>query len=242
MPIITPVSIGTAVHTAIDGATTLTITTTGTISQGSFVVIAVVSSAAGANPVMSISDGTNSYTKAIMATESVDTLEIWYKANASAVSSGASIVIFFTNPFNVGLGLAACAATVQNVSRTSPLDKTASNLPAVATPPPSVGTPSLLHNPELAIGATYSYGATSLPYTQSPGFANINSIDGGGTTIKLGMDFYITQPGDISANYAPVWTTPQDVGLVIATFIGQKVYQPSPICAAVQYIREMIGY
>jgi hypothetical protein len=73
--------------------TSFTTTTTASITTGNLAVIALAFSATTAIPVSTVSDGTNSYTRAARATSGNFTVDIWYKLAAASVASGATITL-----------------------------------------------------------------------------------------------------------------------------------------------------
>jgi hypothetical protein len=140
----TPVSLGVAQGTG--GSTSATMTTTAAIPAGALVVIGIMTGFAGSQTITSVSDGTNTYTRAaggVWDATGAFVCDLWYKENASPVSSGATITANYSGTSVSGTNVPIfCAAYVTGVIGASSLDKTSSGkqLPGTAYASGSSGT------------------------------------------------------------------------------------------------------
>lgn len=180
VPIGNPTSFGTG--GAATCTTTATLATTANIVAGNLAVIHVGLFTTNGVTVASVSDGTNTYTKAnssgLVASVAED--EIWYKANASAVSSGATITATFTGASGASCDFGIQTAQVSGVLTSSPLDQS----PAGAATNPATSltttTATLAKSNEIAFGASSGWHGTGLSYTGPYG------IDFWGDSITVG--------------------------------------------------------
>lgn len=169
MGIGTPVSLGVNGNTS--GSTNLTITTTSAISSGdlAFVFVGVYTN----QVVSSVSDGTNSYTKAGAYSYNNGgylNCELWYKSNCSAVSSGATITISYGGTASYwGAVAGKCTITPNpSVVDISPV------WTGINGTSPSVSTGTLSNANELVLGCVYSWNTTAPTY---PGaFSSLDSV------------------------------------------------------------------
>lgn len=196
-------------------------TTTAAIVAGNLVVVVVSLNSNNGITVSSISDGTNSYTKAISFIQSsVSDVEIWYKANASAVGSSATITANFSGSSTGSFcGFAIAAAQITGIATTSPLDQHASN-GGTTLSTITATTPSLSQANEIAIGACLDANS-NLTYSGASGFTNLFNISNtsgpdGNTTVDYDI---VSSTSAIS--YSPTWnTTNNRIAAVVATFEG----------------------
>lgn len=170
-----PVNVGTATSSAVSS---LPLTTTADIPAGSLIVVFVSISKSSTISVSSMSDTAgNSYSLARTSTWDLGTFitnEIWYKANATAMSSGGTITA--TLSATSGNDQSIQAAYVLNAAPSSPLDKvnSASSGGSCALPLPASGsTGTLTQANEIAFGfhGGYSNAATTPTTTPSSGFS-----------------------------------------------------------------------
>jgi hypothetical protein len=219
MSIGTPTSLGSQHGTS----STLVITTTAAIVAGVLVVVAISTSATGgAKSVSSVSDGTNTYAKAVAFTTSAnDTGELWYIANAAAVGSGASLTVTFSG---TPTSSAAIAAQVSGIRASSPFDSSAhldqTSSGSQQNPSLSSGTPSSAQ--EIIFGWAGSYLAGSgLSYSTGGVFTTIgSSASQSSDRANVGLSYRIisTKTAQI---YSPNFgTTPDGDFLMTAGFIG----------------------
>src|SRR4051794_36646602 len=93
----TPVSIGSSAP-SVGAVSAFTFTTTADIRAGDLVVVAVGCASGTSSFPASISDGTNTYTQVGIQTSGARNGSLWYKENAAAVPSGATITITLNTP------------------------------------------------------------------------------------------------------------------------------------------------
>jgi hypothetical protein len=190
-------------------------TTTADIKAGSLVVIAHALNSTNSVTVSSISDGTNTYTKATSATSTLTDNEIWYKSNAAFVASGGSITVTFSaTTGNAADGGGIIAAQVSGVVPISAIDQVGTNT-STSGATLTVTVPAIGSAKEIIFGAGASSGSTT--YNPSAGYANVTSNQTG--NVLLGMD-YVVAPAAI--NYVAGWSggTPARNIALAATFKG----------------------
>lgn len=200
-----------------------TITTTAAINAGDLVVVAIGVVQPSGISVSSVSDGTNTYTKAVSGfnvSTFLDT-EIWYKANAAAVGSGATITATLSTTTSGSPGVMA-AARVTDTVPVSPLDKTNHTEYTSGSLLASGTTGALSQAKEVAFGVAYLYNVGSqTTLTESSGFTNLVAYTQG-TSPFVAMNFaYQVTSATTALNYSP--TPSQAVtgaGSNIATFKG----------------------
>lgn len=197
----TPVGLGSTIATR-NGLTTLTFTTTGAIPAGALVVVGAGDITGTADPVSSISDGTNSYSKASggVAAAACEA-EIWYVANAAAVSSGATLTVTYSATLDTNCAYAA-AFYVTGIVQSSPVD----TAPAV-TSTGTISTGTLSQGKELVVGTAVVFGSTgTLTYSEASGFTNIAALSlNSATNNAAGLGYQIVA-ATTSIAYAPTFT------------------------------------
>lgn len=195
--------------------TTLAATVLGELLLAS---VQVVSNSPTNVTVSSVNDGTNAYTlaKRIQDASNIYNNELWYKANAAAVGSSATITITFSATTNNN-GCAAQAAHAKGYSAT-PLDVTASQSATTATP--SVTTATLAQAAELAYGSSYITSTGSTPYTEASGFTNISNALAVGNGNGNVSNAYRLTAATTAVTYAPTWNALNLTNTLIATFKG----------------------
>jgi hypothetical protein len=200
MAIGTPASIGTA----ISGTTTVstkTFTTNANIVAGDLVVVAIGYYNSGTSPVAisSVTDGTNSYTQALSVTPSGSspaTIALYYKENATAVGSGASLVVTWgSNTFAQGI----VAARVTGIASASSLDVTQSA--TTGTNSPTVASGTLNSASEIIFGFLGGYNTST--YTEDGTFTNIGQVAPNGDNASLAYQI-VSATGSVT--YAPTTT------------------------------------
>jgi len=197
--------------------TVRTLTTTSNIVSGDLVIVAVSYYTGTGASVSTVSDGTNSYSLGVSARGASGTpaaVELWYKSNASAVGSGATITLTFTSG-TAGGNLAA--ARVTGINTSSPLDKTATDVTTTSTP--TVTTAALTQTNEIAFGIQGGYNQTT--YTVASGFTNIMSSNNTGQVV-LGLDYKVVASTS-AITYQPTSSGgggPASMGAAVATFKG----------------------
>lgn len=192
MAIGTPTLVGTSI-------TSGSLTTTANIIAGSLVVLAV---SVFNTTVTAVSDGTNSYTQALGTEANSRYGALWYKANAQAVASGATVTITLGT---AGKGMAAVMAQTSGFGAT-PFDTTgagASNPTSGISNAPSVTTGTLSQTSEIIFGVT-SGGQSGAPtYTESANFSPIgNAINTGGNEAYCWLSYDIVS-SKVAVTYAP---------------------------------------
>ncbi len=220
VPLAAPVGIGT--NSVAAGASSFTVTTTGAIPAGSTPMVAIMILKSTAISVSSVSDGTNTYVLGRTSTWDINTfvtVEIWYKANASAVGSGATITINLSAATSNGDSIAS-AFYVTGVLTASPLDKVNSGTGVATTTPASGSTGTLTISNEIAIGAVggYAGGGITATWTESTGFTLLSN-NVANTRFGLHVGYQIVS-ATTALNYQPVASSNFTYGDVIATFKG----------------------
>lgn len=221
MAIGNPTSLGTNNSTSAD-VSSITLTTSAAIVAGNIAWVAVQFISVAAQTVSSVSDGTNSYTLALRANTGLAYTELWYKENAAAVSSGATITATLSGSTSGGNGYGIQAFQSSGVVTSSAMDKTASYAGA-ATATPTATTATLTQATEIAIGVSFvGYANTVTPFTEASGFTNLfSAITTGFNTTKTSIGYKVVAATTAVA-YSPVWSTAPNSGspLVLATFKG----------------------
>lgn len=218
MPIATPVTICTTSSATVGTVSSFAGTTTANILAGDTVVVGVYLNTNNGVNTASVSDGTNSYTKAdTSGVFSATEISLWYKLNAAAVSSGASITATFNTAITSGAsnGAAVFAARIPANALAMILDAHTNNTAASATSV-SATTAALAQTDEIAIGAACQ-AAGSNSYSGSTGFTNLASAQlatGDGTPV---LDYQILNSTS-AVTYAPTWGGSGRCGCAIATF------------------------
>jgi hypothetical protein len=194
-------------------ASSITAATSAAIPAGALAVIVVGCNTTNSVTVSSVSDGTNSYTKATSVSQNggVGETSIWYKLNASAVSSGATITVNFSG----ASGSPAQAGLIgAYVTGPSALDKT--NQGTAASTTTSISTGTLSQSLEIIFGGNFENNAASPTYTTPSGFTNVaTNVTGNNGAIALDYK-KVTSTGSVT--YAPSWSTGSGIGAVLATF------------------------
>lgn len=221
IPIGTPVSIGSVVMSAA-ARSSATLTTTAAIPSGALVVFGVLapfgtSQTVSGNP----SDGTNSYTAAVTNAYDASTGllgAIYYKENAAAVSSGATITVNFSGSTNAQPSI-ICAGYVTGTQSSSSLDKTSSGLLAPGTAYASGSTGTLAQGNEIAFGFLGEYNA-SVSITEGSGFTQLNQSLQGAGSFYNGNLAYQKVSATTALNYQPSTSASTFGKVLIATFKG----------------------
>lgn len=205
-----PVSLGTSTSTGVQSSNQVT-TTTGILSGDLVVVVVQINSNAALPTVASVSDGTNSYTKATSIASATVDEEIWYVSGAAAVGSGATLRATWSGS-NSGAGAAHAilAARVAGVVPTSALDKVATQQTTTASP--SVTTAALAQASEIAFAVAFSSDST---YTQAAGFTAISNTSQSG---NLNQFAYMQVNSTAAITFAPSWASSTSTNTLIATF------------------------
>lgn len=211
--------------TAGPGVSSLTMTTTAAIPLGATVVIAISYSRSSTISVTSVSDGTNNYALAAASGWSSGTfvaLDFWYKVNANAVSSGATITATLSTSTSNDPGGYMAAALVLNLS-SAPFDKSNFTQYGGPTTAPSSGaTATLAQANEVCFGAATGYTSppTSTTRTESSGWTNLVSINNGGSTRDWIIFGYKIVSATTAQNYQPTTGSPAVAVSGIVTLKG----------------------
>jgi hypothetical protein len=218
--ITSPVSLGAAQGSA--SASSVALTTVAAIPAGSLVVVGVQVGFAAAQTITGVSDGTNSYTRAAGAMWDATgdfVTDLWYKENASAVSSSATLTATFSAASLGGTNVPIiCAAYTTGILTASSLDKTNSGKQEPGTAYASGSTGTLTQAKEIAFGFMGgSQNVTSI--TEGSGFTNINQkLQGSGNNWGGNLAYQIVN-ATTALNYQPTVSSSFG-GAVIATFKG----------------------
>lgn len=170
-----PTSIGSVVMSAA-ARSSATLTTTAAIPGGSLAFCGVLAPFSTAQTISSVSDGTNTYTAAVTNAFDAGTqlvAAIYYKQNATAVSSGATVTASFSGNTIAQPSIIVCGYTTGIITASS-LDKTNSGLLAPGTAYASNSTGTLSQANEIAIGFLGEYNA-SVTITEGSGFTTLNA-------------------------------------------------------------------
>lgn len=217
-----PVSIGT--NSAAAGATSLTVATTGAIPAGSLAIVAIYIIKNSAISVSSVSDGTNTYALARTSTWDTNTfvtVELWYKANASAVGSGATVTATLSAATSSGDSLISTGYVIGALTA-APLDKVNSGssgaTPVTNTSSGSTGTLTITN--EIALGLTGGYTSPSaaVSFTEATGFT-VFTNQASSTRYFLHVGYQIVN-ATTALTYQPTLTNPALGAAVITTFKG----------------------
>lgn len=218
----TPVSLG-ASQPLTGAQSSVTLTTSAAIPAHTLVVVGVVTAFSAAQTVTGVSDGTNTYAQAVTAAWDASgdfVIDIWYKKDAAAVSTSASLTATFSSTSVVGSvnGPVISAAYVANVQLASPLDKTNSGKQEPGTAYASGTTGTLSQYKEIAFGFVGGFSnITSV--TEGSGFTQINEfIQGGGNNWGAHLA-YKNVLVTTALNYQPTLSSSFGAAL-IATFKG----------------------
>jgi hypothetical protein len=217
MRIGTPVKIGTT-NTSISAVSSNTITTTAAIPAGSLAVVGIcINIGVTAS---SVSDGTNTYTKAETTglVSSSNESSIWYCLNVAAVANGATITVNYSGS---GTGqVSLFAAYVSGIVTTSGLDQIAQNT-ATTSSSVTATTPSLSQSQEICFGAGQDVATSTYTYSGASGFTNLYTGGPGSATINNTAFDYSTTNATTAISYAPTWSSALGLrqAAVVATFI-----------------------
>jgi len=184
-----------------NGLNTITLTTVAAIPGGAGVVVCT-GNVDGNHAISSISDGTNSYTKGGggVTANGITGSEIWYKQNASAVSSGATLTVTGSANFDTN-AVFVIAAYVTSLAVT-PVD----NHPAPGNNTNTISTGVLAQASELVIGTFVGYQAANPTYNESAGFTNIAAVSLSAANYVAGGCGYKITNATTSVTYNPSFT------------------------------------
>ena len=243
MTIGTPVNLGTLTGEN-DGSGSNSITTIANIPAGSLVVVGIViNSSSPTVTVASVSDGTNTYTKAETTglIGGFTEVSLWYCGNAAAVGSGGHIVATYSGTDGIGQVALAAAYIPSGVVLSSGLDQIGQGS-TTGSNTASATTPALSQAVEIAIGAGGLVASGVPAYNGATGFTNIVNAGGGTTTdANVALDFNIVN-APTAITYGPTWAAGVSnfrAGAAVATFKGWatwgwEVQPPQPFHPAVE--------
>ena len=211
-----PSTLGTA-NTTTSTATSLSVTTTGAIVAGNLVVVAITNFSRNSATVTGVSDGTNTYTQwnlgAVFGTQS-----FWFKNNATAVSSGATLTITLSGAVGVNSYILAQVAQVSGAST----EDTGSENSNIGPGQPTITSNALATANEIVFGLLLGQDDASNTYTYSEmsGWTNLYetvspSTVGLSPPIWLYPAFSYTIVASSSAvTWAPTFSTTPDEGFI----------------------------
>lgn len=215
-----PVSIGSRTTTAVIQSN-VGLTTTAGIPGGALALVAVFAPSGSTNSITGVSDGTNTYTRAVQSVWDVGTdswAELWYKENAVGISSGAVIVATYAAATNAQPSVISGAYVTGILSSTS-LDTTNNGTTVSGTAYASGSTGTLAKANEIAIGFMGEYNA-STTVTDGSGFININTTtQGSGAFFNTKLSYQIVA-ATTALNYQPSTSVATFGKTLIATFKG----------------------
>jgi hypothetical protein len=216
-----PVSLGSLGAAAT--ATTIVLTTTAAIVAGDLVVVTISNFSNVA--VSSVSDGTNTYVlaKSQAGTANSQIAEFWYKENAAAVNTGASLTVTFASTC---IDRTVMAARCNNVITASSLDVHVSNgFTTTTTPTQSPGTIAQVN--ELVCGFLCVNG--NVVTTESPNFGSIVSNNTAGFINLLSYELPTTTT---PPSYSPTLGTSSTGVIFVVTFKGINAFTMSNAAGA----------
>lgn len=218
MAIGTPASLGSGQSSS---SSTVTMTTGAAIPGGSLAVVAISFNKSSTISVSSVSDGTNSYTRARTSTwdaSNARVVELWYKENASGVSSGATITATASVTSDANVNMIA-AAYVTGVETASALDAVNSTRYAPSTSYASGSTGTLSQADEIAFGVAAGYTASSAAtVTEGSGFTQIVERQQGSGAQEFIHLAYEIVAATTALNYQPSLSVTSYGASLIATF------------------------
>ena len=213
----TPVALGTPVFTG-GTPSSVSMVTTQNIVSGDLVVIGTAVRSNILRTYTGCTDGTNTYTQAAGANggDASDTMNIWYKENAAAVSSGATITCTLNAAVTgASNGAFLFANRVTGILTSSSLDQTATNNTTAPTATVTSGT--LSQSNEIAFGITGTWGASATVSAEGASYTNSGFINGVAGGLNLA---YRIVAATTAQTYAPTWTGTSTVSTSIATYKG----------------------
>lgn len=188
-------------------STTVALTAGANIVAGDLVVVIVSIYGAG-RTVSSITDGTNTYTKATGSNISNFDVEIWYKENATAVTSPTITATLSSSSSFRAIG--ACRVTGAKV---------ASSLDIAGTPAGGTSTSASFATGTLSQAAEIIFGAIGVDaaasYTGASGFTNLFAQSGSGEWTML--DYQIVA-STTTVTFAPAWGGSHQYTGMVASF------------------------
>jgi len=191
MPIGTPTTIGNAFNA--NNTAVVNITTTAAIVAGDTVVV-LVNIGGGSLSVTSVSDGTNTYTKAFRVTNTTAAGELWYCVAAAGVAVSSTLAVNLSGTS----GTATVLANACQVSGVGIYDSTNSASQSASGSSGSVTTGALLTAPAIVFGCLALFNTG---YTGAAGFTTINNFVPFSSSAVLAYE-------QIAAGTAPVTYTP----------------------------------
>ena len=202
-----PISLGTA--SAAGSASSIAVTGGVNIVAGDLVVVSIGHLTASGTTVTSVSDGTNTYTRATTGTDSTaQEAELWYKINASAVTNPTITANLSGSAANRVIGAVRVAGglTTLNVAPAG-AGFTASTSPTVSTGTLATSTA------EIVIG--FLYVATAPTVTEGSGFTQIYNENANTATNHLA--FQVTTATTTVA-YSPTLNVNSNSVIMVAAF------------------------
>ena len=216
----TPVSLANAISTAA-ARTTFSFTTGTSIPAGALVVVAVQAGFAVAQTISSITDGTNSYSAFVTNAFDASTQlmgAVWYKENAAAVSSGATITATFSGS-TIAQPTIVQVAYFTGIALASAIDASNTSTSVNTTTYASGSSGALAQAKETVVGFVGMYNANAT-ITESTGFSNIGTTAQGAGSFFQSRLSYTTVGTTTALNYQPSPSTATYGKCFIATFRG----------------------
>jgi hypothetical protein len=207
-----PTSLGASISASGAGSSA-TVTTSGNIVAGAAVFIVVGMNTTNSVTPSSVSDGTNTYSEGPEVAQTLTNASIWYKFNASAVSSGATVTINFSGAS--GTANDTSVAIAQSTGCVGVYDKHGTGA-GTSTPITTTSTGTLSSATELAIGGAVVQGSSSAYSATSP-FINVNSAVNTSPGYGVALD-YESLSATTAITYTAAWTSPTRLVAVVATF------------------------
>jgi hypothetical protein len=216
-PIGSPQSLG-ATSTGSTTGTSYSSAYTNNVRSGDLLIACSwVGAASGSIGTTGISDGVNNFTPIVGdGYLTAVNVSLWYKAAASAVSSGSNLTASYTATNNAAMLLAFRVSGII----TSPLDQFSfSNASSTTTVSTSTGT--LAKANEFIAGCSSSSNNIGTTYSGASGFTGVNSVGQGvGNGVISSLDGKIIS-ATTSVTYSPTWSISQStVAALVASFKG----------------------
>lgn len=218
--IATPISLGSTVLSAASRSSA-THTTTANLPAGALAIVAVFAPFSGTQTITSVSDGTNTYSSAVTNAYDGGTqlvAAIYYKENAVAVSSGATVTVNFSGS-TLAQPTVITTAYITGTISSSSLDKTNSGIASPGTAYASGTTGTLTQANEIAIGFIGEYNA-SVTITEGSGFTTLNNPRQGSAANYNANLAYEIVTSTSALNYQPSTSSSTYGKALIATFKG----------------------
>jgi hypothetical protein len=206
-----------------------------TITAGDLVVVGIANYNGTNNATIStVSDGTNTYTLAkSQLGAGAGTVNIYYKANASAITGG-TITVTMSGAIGAGDAVIGAVAQVSGVLTVSPYDSAgATGSQSSSTGAISLASGTLAQATEVAFGASFQEPSTAT-WTQTGSFTKLFSGGDAGNNAVLVFSYLVTASTS-AVTFSGTWSQST------ARFNGQEVTPFKGAAAAAACTRTLLG-